>query len=270
MPRLTFSAALALIVLGLFVLVAVLAPLIAPHAGYQPIGGVWEPASAAAPLGTDTLGRDLLSRLIFGAQITLVIAAAATVLAFVGGTVLGFLAAAMGGWVDQLLSRLNDVLMSIPTLIFALVVLSILPKTTAVLIAVMAVLEATRVFRVSRSIAGDLVVADYVEVARMRGEGWAWIVFREILPNALSPLLAELGLRFAYAVLFLSTLSFIGLGIQPPAADWGALVRENKDGLLFGITSALIPGFAIAILAVAVNLVVDWLINRSSSTKGGR
>lgn len=270
MPRLTLSAALALIVLGLFVLVAVLAPLIAPHAGYQPIGGVWEPASAAAPLGTDTLGRDLLSRLIFGAQITLVIAAAATVLAFVGGTVFGFLAAAMGGWVDQLLSRLNDVLMSIPTLIFALVVLSILPKTTTVLIAVMAVLEATRVFRVSRSIAGDLVVADYVEVARMRGEGWAWIVFREILPNALSPLLAELGLRFAYAVLFLSTLSFIGLGIQPPAADWGALVRENKDGLLFGITSALIPGFAIAILAVAVNLVVDWLINRSSSTKGGR
>jgi peptide/nickel transport system permease protein len=123
---------------------------------------------------------------------------------------------------------------------------------------------------VSRSIAGDLVVADYVEVARMRGEGWAWIVFREILPNALSPLLAELGLRFAYAVLFLSTLSFIGLGIQPPAADWGALVRENKDGLLFGITSALIPGLAIAVLAIAVNLVVDWLINRSSSTKGGR
>ncbi len=197
-------------------------------------------------------------------------AAAATLLSFALGASFGFLAAVAGGRVDQLLSRLNDVLMSVPTLIFALVVLSILPKTLLVLILVMAVLDSTRVFRVARAIASDLAVMDFVEVARMRGEGWGWIIRREILPNAWSPLLAEFGLRFAFAVIFLSTLSFLGLGIQPPEADWGGLVLENKDGLLFGVTAALVPGLAIAVLAVAVNLVVDWLINRAADPRGDR
>ena len=139
-----------------------------------------------------------------------------------------------------------------------------------VLILVMAILDSTRVFRVSRAIASDLAVMDFVEVARLRGEGWFWIIRREILPNAWSPLLAEFGLRFAFAVIFLSTLSFLGLGIQPPEADWGGLVLENKDGLLFGVTAALVPGLAIAVLAVAVNLVVDWLINRAADPRGER
>ena len=118
--------------------------------------------------------------------------------------------------------------------------------------------------------ATDIVVMDFVEAARLRGEGTGWIIFRELLPNALSPLLAEFGLRFAFAVLFLSTLSFLGLGIQPPAADWGGMVKDNKDGIIFGIGAALFPGAAIAMLAVSVNLVVDWLLNRTSSLKGGR
>jgi peptide/nickel transport system permease protein len=145
-----------------------------------------------------------------------------------------------------------------------------LPTDLYVLILVMAVLDSTRVFRISRAVAVDVAVMDFVEAARLRGEGWGWIMSREILPNALSPLLAEFGLRFAFAVLFLSTLSFLGLGVQPPVADWGSMVKENKDGIVFGISAALIPGTAIATLAICVNLVVDWVLNRTTSLKGGR
>ena len=270
LARLTPSAAIGLIGLGFYLFLAVFAQWIAPYGVAEVVGQVWEPPTAAFWLGTDNLGRDLLSRLIWGAQTTILIAAAATFLSFAIGILLGFLAAVLMGWTDQILSRLNDLLMAIPTLIFALVVLSVLPSELYILILVMAVLDATRVFRLSRSVAADIAVMDFVEAARLRGEGWGWIIFREILPNALSPLLAELGLRFAFAVLFLSSLSFLGLGIQPPDADWGSMVKENKDGIVFGIAAALIPGVAIATLAISVNLVVDWVLNRTSSLKGGR
>jgi peptide/nickel transport system permease protein len=259
---------LAFLVLALFIGIAAFAPWVAPYDVSKVVGGVWEPPSATALLGTDNLGRDLLSRIIWGAQITLSVAALATLIAFIVGVALGLLAAMKRGWVDQALSRGNDLLMAIPTLIFALVVLAVLPKNVAVLVLVMAALDATRVFRVSRAVATDIAVLDYVEVARMRGEGWGWIMLREILPNAAAPLLAEFGMRFAFAVLFLSTLSFLGLGIQPPVADWGSLVKENKDGLLFGIFAALIPGGAIVLLAVSVNLIVDWVLTRAAHLRG--
>jgi peptide/nickel transport system permease protein len=255
---------------ALYLFLAIFAPWVAPYGPADVVGAVWEPPSAAFPLGTDNIGRDLLSRLIWGAQITILVAAAATLLSFGLGVLLGFFAAIMRGWVDQGLSRFNDLLMAIPTLIFALVVLSVLPTDLYVLILVMAVLDSTRVYRISRAVATDIAVMDFVEAARLRGEGWGWIMAREILPNALSPLIAEFGLRFAFAVLFLSALSFLGLGVQPPVADWGSMVKENKDGIVFGISAALIPGFAIASLAVCVNLVVDWFINRTASLKGGR
>nr|WP_198585853.1 ABC transporter permease [Pararhizobium haloflavum] len=264
------SAMIGLFGVCFYVFLAVFAPLIAPYGETEVVGGVWLTPTAQFWLGTDNLGRDLLSRLIYGARTTLFIAAVSTVVAFIIGILLGFLAAVMRGWVDQVLSRLNDLLMSIPTLIFALVVLSVLPSELYILILVMAVLEATRVYRVSRAVAADIAVMDYVEAAKLRGEGWGWIISREILPNAASPLLAEFGLRFAFAVLFLSALSFLGLGIQPPAADWGGMVKDNKDGIVFGIGAALFPGAAIATLAISVNLVVDWLLNRTSSLKGGR
>ncbi len=268
--RMPLSAMVGLFGVGLYLFMAIFAPLIAPHPVFEVVGKVWQPPSWAFPLGTDNIGRDLLSRLIWGAQITIFIAAAATILSFGIGVTLGFFAAIMRGWIDQVLSRLIDLLMAIPTLIFALVVLSVLPTDLYVLILVMAVLNSTRVFRISRAVAVDIAVMDFVEAARLRGEGWGWIMSREILPNALSPLLAELGLRFAFAVLFLSALSFLGLGVQPPAADWGSMVKENKDGIVFGISAALIPGGAIATLAICVNLVVDWVLNRTSSLKGGR
>jgi peptide/nickel transport system permease protein len=264
------GAAVGLFFTILFLFCALFAPWIAPYPGSLIIGGVWEPASAQHWLGTDNLGRDLLSRMIYGARITVFIAAMATALAFSLGAILGFAAAVIGGWFDTILSRFVDLLMSIPTLIFGLVVLSVLPSTIPILILVMGILDSTRVYRLSRAVAVDINVMDFVEAAKLRGEGRGWIIFREILPNALSPLVSELGLRFIYAVLFLSALSFLGLGVQPPDADWGGMVRENREGIVFGIPAALIPAAAIAALAISVNLVADWVLNRTSSLKGGR
>ena len=268
--RMPIGAAIGLVISVILLFVAIFAPWIAPYPGSRILGGVWEPASSQYWLGTDNLGRDLLSRMIYGARITVFIAVSATALAFTLGSILGFMAAVLGGWFDTLMSRFVDLLMSIPTLIFGLVVLSVLPSTVPILIVVMGLLDSTRVYRLSRAVAVDINVMDYVEAAKLRGEGTRWIIFREILPNALSPLVSELGLRFIYAVLFLSALSFLGLGVQPPNADWGGMVRENREGIVFGIPAALIPAGAIAALAISVNLVADWLLNRTSDLKGGR
>ncbi|WP_442580204.1 ABC transporter permease [Mesorhizobium sp. ASY16-5R] len=265
-----FTALLGLVLTGIFLFAAAFAPWISPYSNTEIVGQVWEPSSAAHWLGTDNIGRDLLTRVIFGARTTIIIAILATALSFTLGSVLGFMAAVLGGWFDTVVSRFVDLLMAIPTLIFALVVLSVLPRTVAVLILVMGILDATRVYRLARAVAVDINIMDYVEAARLRGEGTRWIVLREILPNALSPLISELGLRFIYAVLFLSALSFLGLGVQPPESDWGGMVKDNKDGIVFGIGAALIPAAAIAILAISVNLVADWVLNRTSSLKGGR
>lgn len=270
MKNVSFAAAVGLFFTGLYFLMALLAPLIAPYGMAEVVGGVWEPSSADFLLGTDNIGRDLLSRMIYGGRTTIFIATVATILSFTTGSILGFLAAVLGGWLDQLMSRFVDLLMSIPTLIFALVVLSVMPVTVPVLILVMGLLDSTRVYRLARAVAVDINVMDYVEAAKLRGEGRTWIIFREILPNALSPLVAEMGLRFIFMVLFVSTLSFLGLGVQPPQADWGGIVKENADGIVYGIGAALYPAVAIATLAISVNLVADWILNRTTSLKGGR
>ena len=264
------SAWIGIVGIALAFICALFAPLLAPHGESEIVAGVWEPMGDAYLLGTDNLGRDLLSRVIYGARTTLFVALAATVISFSLGIILSFTAAVSRGLIDMGLSRFNDLMMSIPTLIFALVVLAVLPQNLLILILVMAVLDSTRVYRLGRAVALDVAVMEFVEAAKLRGEGRLWIIFREILPNTLSPLLAEFGLRFAFSILFLSTLSFLGLGIQPPAADWGGMVKDNKDGIIFGIPAALIPGGAIAALAICVNLVVDWLLKRTSSLKGGR
>jgi peptide/nickel transport system permease protein len=270
MMRIPISALIGLTLTALYFLGAIFAGVVAPYGMAEVVGDSWEPASSAHWLGTDSIGRDLLSRMIWGGQVTIFVATAGTVLSFLTGSVLGFTAAVAGGWIDQALSRLVDLIMAVPSLIFALVVLSVMPVTLPVLILVMGLLDATRVFRLARAVAVDITVMDYVEAARLRGERRAWIIFREILPNALSPLVAEMGLRFIFMVLFISTLSFLGLGVQPPLADWGGIVKENKEGIVYGIPAALIPAIAIATLAISVNLVADWILNRTTSLKGGR
>lgn len=258
------------IIMVIFIIIAISGPLFAPYEIGEAVGGVWETSSSRFWLGTDSLGRDLFSRMIYGTRTTLLIAAVATTLSFALGSIFGFLAAVVGGWFDMLVSRFVDVVMSIPTLIFALVVLSVLPGSITTIILVMGILDSTRVFRLSRAVAADLNAMDFVEVAKLRGEGIFWIVFREILPNSLPPLIAELGMRFIFAVLLLSTLSYLGLGVQPPQTDWGSIVGDNKDGIVFGVPAALIPATAIALLAISVNLVADWILNITTSRRGGR
>ena len=275
-----WSARIGAIGCFIFAFTAVFAGVIAPYGEREIVGDVWQLAGTPCTdsdgnegtclIGTDNLGRDMLSRLIYGAQTTIAVALIAGVLSFSIGMLLSFTAAVVGGLTDQILSRINDLLLAIPTLIFALVVLAALPQNIVILVLVMAVIDQTRVYRLGRAVAVDVVVQDFVEAARLRGEGWGWIIFREILPNVLTPLVAEFGLRFAFAVLFLSSLSFLGLGIQPPAADWGGMVKDNKDGIIFLVPAALYPGAAIAALAICVNMVVDWILNRTASLKGGR
>lgn len=270
MSRIPFSALFGMVLTAGFILAAALADVIAPYPLDAILGGVWESPSASHWLGTDSIGRDIFSRLIYGGQITIFVALAASVLSFSIGAFFGFLAAVQGGWADQILSRICDLMMAIPSLIVALVMLSVLPLNLGVLIVVMGVLDSTRVFRLARAVAMDIAVMEYVEAAKLRGEKQGWVIFREILPNSLSPLVAEFGLRFIFAVLFISTLSFLGLGVQPPLADWGGMVKENKDGLTYGKAAALVPAAAIALLAISVNLVADWVLSRTSSLKGGR
>ncbi len=256
-----------LVVILLYVMVASTAPIIAPFSETQIVGSAYEPWGEQFLLGTDNLGRDWLTRLIYGARNTIGIAFVTTCLAFLIGAVVGFMAAALGGWLDLIIGRIVDVLMAIPSLIFALLILTILGTSIPVLIVVIAVLDSTRVFRLARAVGMNIVVMDYVEVARLRGEGLWWVISREVLPNAMPPLVAEFGLRFCFVFLFLSALSFLGLGIQPPTADWGSMVRDNATLITFGDITPLLPAAAIALLTVSVNFVVDWFLHQTSGLR---
>ena len=261
------SARVGMLVIAAWIFAGLFANVLAPYGETEVIGSVWAEWSAATPLGTDQLGRDLLTRILYGARNTIFIALLTTCLSFFVGISSGFMAAVLGGWTDQLLSRVVDILLSIPILIFSLMLLSVLGTSIPVLIMVLALLDSTRVFRLSRSVAMDIVVMDYVEVARLRGEKIWWIMGREVLPNAFAPLIAEFGLRFCFVFLLISALSFLGLGLQPPTADWGSMVRENAGAISFGILTPLIPALAIASLTIGVNLVVDWMLHKTSGLR---
>ncbi|VVO32406.1 ABC transporter permease [Pseudomonas fluorescens] len=265
--RAPLSAKFGILVIVVYILVALFAPVLAPYGETEVVGEGFAPWSGQFLLGTDNLGRDMFSRLVYGARNTLGIAFLTTVLAFLLGGFCGLIAAIKGGWVDQGLSRIVDILMAIPQLIFALLILSVVGTTATSLVLVIALLDATRVFRLSRAVAMNVVVQDFVEAARLRGEGLWWLVTREVLPNAAAPLIAEFGLRFCFVFLFISALSFLGLGIQPPTADWGSMVRDNAVLITFGDISPLLPALAVALITVSVNFVVDWMLHKSSGLK---
>ncbi|MAF54929.1 MAG: ABC transporter permease [Deltaproteobacteria bacterium] len=262
-----WSAKFGMLTILAYAVISIFAPFIAPYGETELIGRAYEVWSDKYLLGTDNLGRDMLSRLIYGARNTIGLALTITLIAFVLGSLTGMIAAALGGWVDQLLSRIVDVLMSIPSLIFALLILSIFGTAMPYLIGTIAILDATRVFRLARATAMNVAVMDYVEVARLRGEKLGWVIRKEILPNITAPLLAEFGLRFCFVFLFISALSFLGLGIQPPTADWGSMVRDNATLISFDDITPLLPAGAIALLTVATNFVVDWMLHKSSGLK---
>ena len=242
-------------------LLAVAGPLVAPHE----VGAIISESHFEAPgvntvLGTDMLGRDILSRLLYGARMTVGVALAATVLGFLIGMAAGFSAAEIKGRYDDFMLWLADMMLSFPPLLLALIIIASLSSSLPVLICTIAVLHASRVARVSRAVAMNIAALEFVEVARARGESLVSILVREIWPSTIRPLAVEFGLRLTYSILFLSSLSFLGLGIQPPDADWGSMVRENLNALQTGTYLAvLLPAFSIAILTVGVNLIVDWL-----------
>jgi peptide/nickel transport system permease protein len=256
-----------MIVVLTYVIVALFAHVIAPYGESQVFEQPYAPWSSEFRLGTDQLGRDLLTRLIYGARNSLGIAVATTLLSFAVGGTLGILTAVRGGWLDQLIGRVVDVLMAIPYLVFALMLLSIFGSTILNIIIIIALLDSTRVFRLARAVAMNVAVMDYVEAARLRGEGLGWIMRREILPNVMPPLVAEFGLRFCFVFLSISALSFLGVGIQPPTADWGSMVRENSTLITYGNVTPLLPAGAIALLTVAVNFVVDWVLHKTSGLR---
>ena len=320
------TAAFGMFVIFTVAVAGIFAPLIAPHGEAVVITSAFAPADANMLLGADQLGRDIFSRLVYGARNTVALALAGTVMAFLLGALAGLMAATSGGWFDQFLARTSDVIMSIPSLIFALLMLSIFGGDLAndttsfwllstftgitglllvsaiaerslmgwviglailagvaalfggfmltifnpseiILILVVAVIYSPRVFRLTRAVAGNVVVMDYIEAAKLRGERRWYLIRREILPNSTAPLIAEFGLEFCFVFLLIAGLSFLGLGIQPPTADWGSMVRENATLISFGYITPLIPAGAIALLTVAVNFVVDWMLYRSSGLK---
>lgn len=261
------TATFGLFIILVYIIAAVFAPWIAPYGESEIVGASYAPADAAMWLGGDQLGRDLFSRIIYGARNTVGLSIATTTLAFVAGTTLGLLAAIKGGWVDQALGRIADTIMAIPSLILALLLLSIYGTNTLNLILVIGFIYTPLIFRLSRSVAGNIVVMDYIEAAKLRGESSWYLIRKEILPNAMAPLIAEFGLRFCFVFLLVAGLSFLGLGIQPPTADWGSMVRENATLISFGEYTPLIPAAAIALLTVSVNFVVDWMLYRSSGLK---
>ena len=262
--RAPLSAKAGMLIIMMTAFVVIFAPLLAPYGESELIGSVWEDSSAKFLLGTDNLGRDMLTRLIYGARTTVLIALIATTLSFFIGVTTGFIASIYGGKVDMVMSRIVDTMMAVPSMIFALLILSVLGTDIIVLILASAILDSTRVFRLSRAISMDINVTEYVESARLRGEGTWWVMRKEILPNCIGPLMAEFGLRFCFQFLFISSLSFIGLGIQPPYADWGGIVRDNSSALGFGLLAPLYPAFCIAIVTIGVNLVVDWALSLTS------
>lgn len=257
--RFAISGIVGALLVLFWITVAIFGPLLAPHdVGAVVDLDVFSPASRAFPLGTDYLGRDMLSRVLSAARYTVAIAFIATTLAATAGVLLG-LGAAAGGWLDMLLSRLFDTVIAIPSLMLGLVVIASLGASIPVLIGTLALIYTPGAFRTARALALNVNALDFVTVARARGERLPYIVVREILPNVRGPLLADFGLRFVFVVLLLSGLSFLGLGVQPPQADLGALVRENIAGLGFGAWAILFPALAIASLTIGVNLVIDAL-----------
>ncbi len=255
-------AGIVIVILGL--VLALIGPLLAPYNVGQIVGGVFDRPNDQTLLGTDVLGRDILTRLLYGAQLTVGVALAATVMGFLLGMAVGFSAAEIRGRYDDFVTWLLDVFLSFPPILLALIVIAALSSDLWVLICTIAVIHASRVGRVGRAVAMNIAALEFVEVARARGEKLTSILVREIWPSTIRPLAVEFGLRLTYSILFLSSLSFLGLGIQPPDADWGSMVRENLNALQRGTYIAVLaPAFSIAILTVGVNLIVDWLGSQS-------
>lgn len=252
-------------ILIVFLTAVIVGPWLSPYDEVQIVSGVWDTPSPQHWLGTDYIGRDLLTRILKGGQVTITVSLVATLGAFLIGCPLGIASAVVGGWFDLVVTRIVDAIMAFPGLILALIVLSAIGTSIPALVTMMSVLASPIVFRLTRAVAADIVAMDYIEIARLRGENLRWFLLREILPNIMPTLLTEFGLRFVYAAILISSLSFLGLGIQPPYADLGGMVKENALAITFGRMAPVLPAMTLAILAISVNLIVDGLLKHDSN-----
>ena len=244
-------------ILLIVVAIALVGPLVAPHGPTRPVGIPYEGSSSEAWLGTDFLGRDVLSRLLWGGRSVIVLAGLSVLLAYAGGLVLGLAAGYSRGPLDSILMRSADVLLSLPALLFLLVLVTGLGSSRAVLVVGVALIQMPLVARIVRSATQTQSVRGFVEAAAARGESTAAILRREILPNIVPTISADIGLRLTYAIILVASVNFLGLGLQPPDADWGLMVSENRSGLNLNPLAVLAPATMIALLTIAVNMIGD-------------
>ena len=272
--KLSWVGKISVAVVAFWLVICVIGPWIAPHHEMDMDGDdsfldAHTNEYGSFHLGTDYLGRDTFSRIIYGARNTIGISLAATLLAYLMGITLGIMAAVKGGWIDMIISRINDSILALPSIMLGLVAIAALGTRIPdipLLIGVASIIYASSVFRIARALGQDIMVQDFVEAAKARGEGIWWIIKSEVLPNAAMPLATDFGLRLVFVVLFVSSLSFLGLGVQPPASDWGAMVRENLAGLTYGSYASIWPACAIASFTIAVNLIVDDISAKSGGS----
>ncbi len=270
--RLTWVGKLGVAVVSFWMVIVVIGPWIAPfheadimaYDSFMPVFSSTE-GEGFHLFGTDYIERDIFSRILWGARTTIGIALMATLFAYLIGVSLGIAAAVLGGWADMILSRINDAILALPSIMLGLLIVVAFGTSIPILIFTAGLIYSSSVFRIARALGQDIMVMDFVEAARVRGESMSWIVFREVLPNAAMPLATDFGLRLVFVVLFISSLSFLGLGIQPPMADWGSMVRQNLDGLGYGSYAAVWPALAIATFTISINLIVDDI----SASSGG-
>ncbi len=210
-------------------------------------------------LGTDWYGRDLLSRVMAGSRSTILLALLATVIGTVAGALIGIFSGYIGGRVDDLIMRVTDAVMAIPSLLFALLILSVLGSSSFNAVIAIGIAFTPGMARIARSVTLQVRGSDYVSAAQARGEGTSWIMFAEILPNVIAPVIVEATIRVAFAVMTLATLSFLGLGAQPPSPEWGLMIAEGRAHMFRSPWPILVPGIAIALVAIAFNLLGDGL-----------
>lgn len=278
--RLSITGKICVGIVVFFVAMAIFGPYVAPFSEAEFIeedlagNYIADPSflspNAQAWLGTDYLGRDVFSRVVWGARTTIGISFAATLLAYFIGITLGIAAAVAGGWADTILSRIDDAILSFPNIMLGLILIAAVGSSIPLLIGLGGVVYAASVYRIARALGQDIMVQDFVEAARARGEGLWWVITREVLPNAVMPLATDFGLRLVFVILFVTSLSFLGLGVQPPIAEWGTMVRENLSGLgngfWKGAIASLAPAAAIAILTISINLIVDDISAQSGGS----
>jgi peptide/nickel transport system permease protein len=246
-------------IVAVVLLVAVCGPLIAPYSPTEFVAVPNSPPSGEALFGADALGRDVWSRFLHGGLSVLWMAAAATMLGVVLGVTVGLVAAYSRNWVDDVLMRGNDVLLAFPQIILALLAVSALGAKLWLIVLIVGLTHAPRVARVIRGAAQEVVERDFVMAAEAVGEKRIRIIFGELLPNVTSPLLVELGLRMTYSIGLVAAISFLGFGLQPPAADWGLMINENRLAITVQAWSVLLPVLAIGLLTVGTNLVTDGI-----------